>query len=284
MPALGSGVVGEALVVSAYSGGVATFGFASISGGGGGSISLGTAITGTVTATSGTTYGLVIEPTYDETSGSASNVDLLIDRTQTALGSGSNYFISCQVAGAVKFCVDNTGYLTAQNGFIPGTLYFDNNGSNYHSISVVGSYLTLHDVNGIVFDAPYLQFGTCVVANTGQIPAVVVNYDYTNAPQLHGGAFQVQQNGTQIGQLWFTGAQDTPASVTCLDCFNGVLYIRTNSSGNATLLQLDADKLFIPNSAGVPSANPSGGGYLYVSNGALCYRGSSGTVTTLGPA
>lgn len=36
--------------------------------------------------------------------------------------------------------------------------------------------------------------------------------------------------------------------------------------------------------ATVPSANPSGGGYLYVESGALKYRGSSGTVTTLANA
>lgn len=33
-----------------------------------------------------------------------------------------------------------------------------------------------------------------------------------------------------------------------------------------------------------PGTNPSGGGYLYVESGALKYRGSSGTVTTLGNA
>lgn len=34
----------------------------------------------------------------------------------------------------------------------------------------------------------------------------------------------------------------------------------------------------------IPTSNPSGGGVLYVEAGALKYRGSSGTVTTLGPA
>ena len=33
-----------------------------------------------------------------------------------------------------------------------------------------------------------------------------------------------------------------------------------------------------------PSANLTGGGILYVEAGALKYRGSSGTITTLGPA
>jgi hypothetical protein len=38
------------------------------------------------------------------------------------------------------------------------------------------------------------------------------------------------------------------------------------------------------NAGTVPSSNPSGGGVLYVESGALKYRGSSGTVTTLANA
>ena len=41
---------------------------------------------------------------------------------------------------------------------------------------------------------------------------------------------------------------------------------------------------FIGNATAVPTGNPSGGGVLYVEAGALKYRGTSGTVTTLGPA
>jgi hypothetical protein len=42
--------------------------------------------------------------------------------------------------------------------------------------------------------------------------------------------------------------------------------------------------IFILNATAVPTGNPSGGGFLYVSSGALKYRGSSGTVTTIAPA
>jgi hypothetical protein len=40
----------------------------------------------------------------------------------------------------------------------------------------------------------------------------------------------------------------------------------------------------ITNATTVPTSNPSGGGILYVEAGALKYRGSSGTITTLGAA
>lgn len=41
--------------------------------------------------------------------------------------------------------------------------------------------------------------------------------------------------------------------------------------------------IFIAN-ATAPSSNPTGGGILYVESGALKYRGSSGTITTIAPA
>ena len=42
--------------------------------------------------------------------------------------------------------------------------------------------------------------------------------------------------------------------------------------------------LFVTNASTAPTTNPTGGGLLYVEAGALKYRGTSGTVTTLGAA
>ena len=42
--------------------------------------------------------------------------------------------------------------------------------------------------------------------------------------------------------------------------------------------------VFMANITTAPTSNPSGGGYLYVESGALKYRGTSGTVTTIAPA
>lgn len=42
--------------------------------------------------------------------------------------------------------------------------------------------------------------------------------------------------------------------------------------------------IYIKNCTAAPSGNPSGGGFFYVESGALKYRGSSGTVTTIAPA
>lgn len=42
--------------------------------------------------------------------------------------------------------------------------------------------------------------------------------------------------------------------------------------------------LFLANDTADPVANPTGGGVLFVSGGALKYRGSAGTITTIAPA
>lgn len=42
--------------------------------------------------------------------------------------------------------------------------------------------------------------------------------------------------------------------------------------------------VYIANASTVPTSNPTGGGILYVDTGALKYRGSSGTITTIAPA
>ena len=77
----------------------------------------------------------------------------------------------------------------------------------------------------------------------------------------------------------------------------GNLVLRTN--GTTTAVTIDTSQnvgiggtsfgsgavvIFIANATTVPTTSPSGGGLLYVQAGALKYRGSSGTVTTLGVA
>lgn len=53
-------------------------------------------------------YGLKIAPTYNQT-GTAAATDLLINRTETSVGSGAQLLIDAQVGGTSKFSVSNTG-------------------------------------------------------------------------------------------------------------------------------------------------------------------------------
>lgn len=69
-----------------------------------------------------------------------------------------------------------------------------------------------------------------------------------------------------------------------------VTRVRVEPTGNITLAAATGSYgsgvgvIFIGNAGTNPSANPVGGGILYVNAGALTYRGSGGTVTVIAPA
>jgi hypothetical protein len=71
---------------------------------------IGGALTSTVT--SGTNAWLAILPIYNQASGTAANTDLLINRTQTAVGSGTQLLIDAQVGGVSRFSVRNDGVVS----------------------------------------------------------------------------------------------------------------------------------------------------------------------------
>jgi hypothetical protein len=68
-----------------------------------------------------------------------------------------------------------------------------------------------------------------------------------------------------------------------------VVFQRLAAGGNIgfrTTSQFGAGQgvIGIANASVLPSVNPAGGGVLYVEDGALKYRGSRGTITTIAPA
>lgn len=65
---------------------------------------------------------------------------------------------------------------------------------------------------------------------------------------------------------------------------NGNVAINPAGVATSTLFGSGVKVIGIANCTTAPTVNPTGGGVLYVEAGALKYRGSSGTVTTLGPA
>lgn len=64
----------------------------------------------------------------------------------------------------------------------------------------------------------------------------------------------------------------------------GTLHAGTNFRLNTTSLGGGTGVLAMANAGTPPALTPTGGGVLYVSGGALLYKGSSGTVTTIAPA
>lgn len=104
-----------------------------------------------------------------------------------------------------------------------------------------------------------------------------------------------QANGTTAVQFWQTLQSPnemqikTTAAVDILLQPNSSTFVCVKSGGNlgiGTTSQFGSGTgvIGIANAGANPSTNPSGGGVLYVTGGALTYRGSSGTVTTIAPA
>lgn len=85
----------------------------------------------TNTATSGSVVNTSITPTYNQSSGTAANTDLLINRTQTAVGSGAQLLIDAQVSTASKFSVDNAGSILATGSILGGNSSFIGLTSNF---------------------------------------------------------------------------------------------------------------------------------------------------------
>lgn len=80
-------------------------------------------------------------------------------------------------------------------------------------------------------------------------------------------------NSTPLWGTWISGAW------RLLIDYNGNV-----SVGDGASFGGGAGVVYIKNATTVPTSNPSGGGIIYVQGGALKYRGSSGTVTTIANA
>tara|TARA_R110000744_G_scaffold303315_1_gene412057 strand:- start:78 stop:929 length:852 start_codon:yes stop_codon:yes gene_type:complete len=89
---------------------------------------------------------------------------------------------------------------------------------------------------------------------------------------------------------WTTGLWNTTGryTITSASTLGSSQKLEIDSNGNFGFNGFSAGSgqgnLFIANTAVAPSGNPVGGGIMYVEGGALKYKGSSGTVTTLGAA
>lgn len=135
-------------------------------------------------------------------------------------------------------------------------------------VSLVKSGTTLKvRLGGDSADAPL----TCAAITSAGIAATGaaggVAGSFTNADTTNGFGVKITAGGTAAGRyaLAVNNAGDTTTYLSVVTITNAV---GATFLGNIT----------------APSANATGGGYLYCEAGALKYRGSSGTVTTLGNA
>lgn len=148
-------------------------------------------------------------------------------------------------------------------------------------------------VTGSAWDSgikPSVDIGTYggIAQNSGGGGGIAL---YGNCYEYSSSAYKYKQNyyatlyRTYAGEhQWYVAGSGTAGNVISF----GSAKMTLDSSGNllvgmTSAATSSAKTLHLAN-ATIPTANPSGGGVLYVESGALKYRGSSGTVTTIANA
>jgi hypothetical protein len=143
------------------------------------------------------------------------------------------------------------------------------------------AYLRVLSTNtaGVV-DVNDLQLGTRALTSGGDTS--YLNLSSNGAVQLYGSNSTGQLRYNSSG---YTSNADTHRFKDALDITE---YVRISSDGNfgvgVSSFGTSAAKVIGMANATAPSSSPAGMGQLYVEGGALKFRGSSGTVTTIAPA
>jgi hypothetical protein len=182
---------------------------------------------------------------------SATNFTLYSNGSATALNAPSTDNILFQIAGLTRMVVSNTTITlsprSATTGAVTGVTYTVPASTNQTAGSNIPNFRITGNTKTWATGALALQYFNHLTANT------------------------VAFNGASTATLVANLAVEEP-----IQGANATLTNRAAIACNGSV--------FIADGSNVPTNNPTGGGLLYVEAGALKYRGSSGTVTTIANA
>ena len=208
-----------------------------------------------------------------DTSMAASGTTKKVTSNQILGAGGTATLASATITGALGAAGLNvTGATIPANGVYLGSA----NNLSFSYASTLG--MTLNSTGLGVGASPGLTGGTrralTVNAPTGQLSILELGI-----------------NGSIAGYLFSNATQTTLAAVGATFFSvetNAAERLRVDSSGNVGIgvsaFGTSAAKVLGLANATAPSTSPAGMGQLYVESGALKYRGSSGTITTIAAA
>ena len=294
-----SQVVGTAVIVSNLATAtVGTAGYATVAGSAAYATASGTAAYGTLSGTAvyatnagtavyATTSGTAVYATtsgtavFATTAGSAANALTLGDGL-----TGTSYNGSAAVTAAVGTAIPRltasqtfTGTQTLTAGAGGTAVVF--NASTGNSTAM----FQIKDLGGSIVvqinDAGTIQFGGSTLPSLlsgANGRAQIITTSATIVPLTVRAAASQTANTT----TWQNSSQTTIAAITS----NGSFATIQDAQFGATTFALGGGSkvIGIANATTVPSTNPTGGGVLYAEGGALKWRGSGGTITTIANA
>lgn len=155
-------------------------------------------------------------------------------------------------------------------------------------IAINGSGTEATQAKQASWHQPRISFGTGNVPgnnNQLEITPLAGNVSGRTALAITGGSTTGSGalNTVDIAQTWNTTGAPTALKVNITNTASGAAakLMDLQISGTSRMNLDKNGNLFIGNTASVPGT-PTGGGVLYVESGSLKYKGSSGTITTLG--
>jgi hypothetical protein len=199
--------------------------------------------------------------------------------------------------GTVKITHENhSGTDTGDSGAAALSIDLTHGAQNGTAAQGIFINATEGPTTGNLFTARNGGTKECAIKDTGRVG---VNVDIGEVPEAQ---LEVKQSDTATVGMAINGIA-AGASLLQVKPSSGTVSFEVGSSGSVVHrgvtfctnhIQLGATSadvggatgavIGMKNATAVPTTNPTGGGILYVEAGALKYRGSSGTVTTIAPA
>ena len=175
------------------------------------------------------------------------------------------------IAALRDVVLSGTASLTTLNLAYTGTLTGGTGAVN------LGSGQIYKDASGNV------GIGTAVfgASNTSGISSepyaggIVTNIGHNGSASSGDSYLNLRRNGTVLGSIF----QDSSTGIG----INSLGQMRLQTGGTDRVVIDGSGNMSIANTGAAPAA-PASGGVLYILAGALVYRGSSGTITTIAPA
>lgn len=262
----------------------------------------GVSITNTFTSSSGVSTGLSISNTVTQ-SGTAGHINLLLNASETSTGSGQKTFIDARLGGTNKYYLNTAGQSEQGDYALTGVVAHFKGGAggnpimsfsrgtgttmaNQFDFNLAGGGFGIRDSVSGWIAANMFASSSAVEVTVGQrgtqgnysatTSILSASTHTTTAAANVGGPNLVIRGGGGLG----TG---TPGDIQ-FQTYNKTTAGQNLQTATINMTLLSDGYTFVANAGTVPSANPVGGGYLYVEGGALKWRGSSGTITTIAAA